>query len=585
MLSHLVIRNFAIIEQLSIPFHQGFTVLTGETGAGKSIIIDALNLLLGGRAAAEVVRTDESEAVVEAIFEPAPRTLAALNTRLEAFGIPTGEEGQLVIRRIVSRSGRNKVFINGSLTTVGTLAQATAGLIDISGQHEHYSLLDPEGHIDILDAFAGQEPLRQEMGAAFGEVARVRREMRAIREGVRERASRIDFLRFQLEEIAQANLKVGEEEELQQELDRLRHAEKIQDAGKRALALVYEADQSAAQQLSEASGLLMRIAAYDQGLAKLSDRLEEIHILAEETARDLRHRLMEVDSDPRRLDKIIERMEQIKRLKRKHGADIANIIDNGERMRIELDRLENAEERGQQLDAELVAAQSVAFKLARKLSKGRREAARRMEVALEGELADLNMARTKFHVDFQPAELPSEQALLAAEDGAADEDGDDGEAQMVGRLGPHGFDVVEFLIAPNVGEAPKGLGKIASGGELSRIMLAMKSVLVERDAISTYIFDEVDTGIGGSTADMVGEKIAKTSATHQVLCITHLPQIASRSHHHYLVEKSLVNGRTQSIIRPLDTEERVNEVARMLSGTRVTSRTLEAAREMLGLTV
>jgi DNA repair protein RecN (Recombination protein N) len=578
MLSHLVIRNFAIIEHLSIPFHQGFTVLTGETGAGKSIIIDALNLLLGGRAAAEVVRTDESEAVVEAIFEPAPRTLAALHARLETFGIPTGEEGQLVIRRIVSRSGRNKVFINGSLTTVGTLAQVTAGLIDISGQHEHYSLLDPEGHIDILDAFAGQEGLREQMGSAFGEVARVRREMRAIREGMRERSSRIDFLRFQLEEIAQSNLKVGEEEELQQDLDRLRHAEKIQDAGRRALALVYEADSSAAQQLSEASGLLMRIAAYDQGLAKLSERLEEIHIIAEETARDLRHRLMEVDSDPRRLDKIIERMEQIKRLKRKHGADIAQIIEQGEKMAVELDRLENAEERGQQLDAELARAQVGAFKIARELSQGRRDAARRLESALEGELADLNMARTKFHVDFQPAELLSEAAMMAA-DGA----GDDVDEEQLGRLGPHGIDVVEFLIAPNVGETPKGLAKIASGGELSRIMLAMKSVLVERDAISTYIFDEVDTGIGGSTADMVGEKIARTSSTHQVLCITHLPQIASRSHHHYLVEKGQVGERTQSMIRPLTMDERVSEVARMLSGTRVTARTLEAAREMLGI--
>jgi DNA repair protein RecN (Recombination protein N) len=323
----------------------------------------------------------------------------------------------------------------------------------------------------------------------------------------------------------------------------------------------------------------MRIAAYDQGLAKLSERLEEIHIVAEETARDLRHRLMEVDSDPRRLDKIIERMEQIKRLKRKHGADIAHIIDTGERMAAELDRLENAEERGQQLDAELARSQVAAFRLARQLSLGRRDAARRMESALEGELADLNMARTRFHVDFQPAELLSEAAMLAAEEGARDEV----DEEQLGRLGPHGIDVVEFLIAPNVGEAPKGLAKIASGGELSRIMLAMKSVLVERDAISTYIFDEVDTGIGGSTADMVGEKIARTSATHQVLCITHLPQIASRSHHHYLVEKSQVGERTQSMIRPLTMDERVSEVARMLSGTRVTTRTLEAAREMLGI--
>jgi DNA repair protein RecN (Recombination protein N) len=342
--------------------------------------------------------------------------------------------------------------------------------------------------------------------------------------------------------------------------------------------MAYEGEESASQQLSVASGMLLRIAAYDPGLASLAERFEELHIMAEEASRELRQRLMDVDSDPKRLDKVIERMEQLKRLKRKHGTDVAQILATSEKMRVELNRLENAEERGQELDQELELAMTQALRIARALSKGRRDAARRLEEALERELCDLNMARTRFIVDFQPSSLPDEATLREAHEVSADD-----EARAVpGKLGPHGFDVVEFLIAPNVGETAKGLAKIASGGELSRIMLAMKSVLVERDAISTYIFDEVDTGIGGSTADMVGEKIALTSKTHQVLCITHLPQIASRSHHHYLVEKSSNQGRTQSSIRPLTMDERVEEIARMLSGMRVTERTLEAARELLG---
>ena len=566
MLTHLVIRNFAIIEHLEIPFNSGFTVLTGETGAGKSIVIDALNLLLGGRASTDVIRTDETKAIVEGIFEPEDKVLERVNRDLDDRGIMTSD-GQLVVRRIVSRSGRNKVFVNGSLTTVSALAELMKGLVDISGQHEHYSLLDPEGHVDILDNFAGLAREREQMSESWSQVANLRGQLSAIRKGVRDRVNRMDYLKFQLEEIEGASLKAHEEEELDAELGVLKHAEKLQDAGRRALALSYEGNSSAAQQLSEAVGVLSRVAEHDVEIAALVERFEEVHILTEEAARDLRARMFAVDANPARLDRLIERSETIKRLKRKHGVDISEILSNARRMRDELDMLENAEEHSEHLERALVDAERSAFEVARRLSMARRMAAARLERALEEQLADLNMARTTFVANFG---LP----VCPGPDDWSLED-------RPFSLGARGLDALEFLLSPNVGEAPKPLSKIASGGELSRIMLVMKSALAERDDVSTYVFDEVDTGIGGSTADMVGIKIERTAESHQVLCITHLPQIASRADNHYLVEKLLVSGRTQSTIRPLGSSERVEEIARMLGGTRVTDTTLRAARELV----
>lgn len=562
MLTHLIIRNFAIIEYLEIPFKSGFTVLTGETGAGKSIIIDALNLILGGRATAEVIRTDEDEAVVEAIFELGDATRNRIAAWLDAQGMEAGRE--LIIRRIVSRSGRNKVFVNGSLTTVTALADITRGLVDISGQHEHYSLLRADEHIDLLDAFAILKPQVDIMAGAFEEVSRLRRTLRDLRENVRERLNRIDFLRYQLEEINAAKLQSGEEETLAQELATLQNAEKIVDSVQGALSLTYEQDGSAVEILSQSIGLLEKISPFHPAVEALAVRLEEGRIIAEEVSRELAHLGSTLELDPNRLDTLIERQEAIKKLRRKHGATVAEILDTGRGMTKELHDLENAEERGQEIETALSAAEHKAWKIAAELSKARRLAALALTGRIEAELADLNMARTTFLVDFQPVDVPS----------TPDED-------PSARLSVRGFDRVEFLLAPNPGEAPKPLSKIASGGELSRIMLAIKSVLMERDSVETYVFDEVDTGIGGSTADVVGEKIRRTADGHQVLCITHLPQIASRSDHHYMVEKILVEDRTQSTIRPLDEEERVEEIARMLGGARVTTKTRDAARELL----
>ncbi len=581
MLTHLIIRNFAIIEHLEIPLHAGFTVLTGETGAGKSIIIDALNLLLGGRASTEVIRTDADQAVVEGVFAPRPEALARVNARLEARGIEALPD-QVIVRRIVCRSGRNKVFVNGSLTTASALSQLVRGLVDISGQHEHYSLMDPEGHAELLDGFAELSPARAQFEAAWHKVSGLKREVEQLGRDVRDRASRVDFLRFQLQEIDDARLNPDEDDALEETIGTLRHAEKILQAGQRALYLGEDADASAAQQLSEAAGLIARAAIHDPGLEPLIARFDEVQILTEELMRDLRRHLSHIDADPRQLDALVTRSESLKRLKRKHGASIRDVLEGAEAMRQELDRLERAEERGGALAGALMEAEVEAFRAAFALSRARRAAATRLEQAVEEQLADLNMARTRFVVDLSPPALPDPEAWVKARQKAAHDPSSARDPLLMAHpLSAHGLDQVEFLIAPNVGEQPKPLARVASGGELSRLMLVMKSAMVERDAIDTYIFDEVDTGIGGSTADMVGIKIQRAAIGRQVLCITHLPQIASRCEHHYRVEKHLVDGRTQSIIRPLNHAERVEEIARMLGGTRVTDITLEAARELV----
>ena len=558
MLTHLVIRNFAIIDRLEIPFEVGLTVMTGETGAGKSIIVDALNLLLGGRASTDVIRTDEDSAVVEGIFDLAEPD--RLNAMLTERGIET-LESQVVIRRVVSRSGRNKVFVNGSLTTVSTLAEITGGLVDISGQHEHYSLTQAERHVDVLDAFADLEEDRNAMVAVYAEVRELRSALATLRQNVRDRAMRVDFLRFQLEEIDKVKPVAGESEELLRELAVLRNAEKISNATGGAVATLYDDNESAASRLATAIENLERAGGYDPRLGELAARLEEARIVVEDTARELQHYAREIDDDPRRLDRIQERLEALRKLERKHGGDVESVLAEAAQMRRELDDLENADERTAELETKLVRAEEAAFDVAVKLSRKRRAAARVFAESIEKELADLNMARTRFVVDFVPDEPPASVAEV--------------------ELTERGFDQVEFLIAPNLGEEPKPLSKIASGGEMSRIMLAIKTVHSDRDSVATYIFDEVDAGIGGETADKVAMKLRATADGHQVLCITHLPQIASRGNQHYRVEKLAVDGRTQTTIVPLDTEGRVDELARMLGGARVTDKTRDAARELL----
>jgi DNA repair protein RecN (Recombination protein N) len=432
--------------------------------------------------------------------------------------------------------------------------------VDISGQHEHHSLLASERHVDVLDAFAELADDRQAMGEAYGKVSRLRSALTKLHQNISMRAQRIDFLRFQLDEIESVDPQQGEDEGSRQELSVLRNAEKLSSATRIAIKRLYDDQDSAVERVVTASTELVRAGAYDVRLAEHGARLEEARIVVEDVVRELQGYQDQFDADPRRLDKVQERLEELRRLERKHGGDIPAVLEAASQMRAELDDLENSEQRSAELEAELASAEDAAFDVALKLSRKRRAAAIVFAEAIETELCDLNMARTRFVVDFG-MELPGTAAEVT--------------------VSAAGFDQVEFLIAPNVGEEPKSLSRIASGGEMSRIMLAIKTVHSDRDSIATYIFDEVDAGIGGETADMVALKLRGTASGHQVLCITHLPQIASRGHHHYRVEKRTADGRTQSTIRPLDTEERVDELARMLGGTRITDKTRDAARELL----
>lgn len=577
MLSHLVIDNFAIIDRLELPFESGYTVVTGETGAGKSIMVDALNLLLGGRASTDVIRTDEDEAGVEGIFEPGEQRLATINRRLDDQGIDTGDE--LIVRRRVRRNGRNKVFINGSLSTVSTLQEITNDLVDISGQHEHYSLLDTAGHLDLVDLFGDLGERRDEMQTTFDRLESLAGQLDELQSDEQERLNRIDFLEYQLDEIEELGLEPGEGEALQQEFDRLKHAESIGESVGTALELTYEGNRSAAELLSDAVGHLRDAARHDEELSALGDELEDARITAEEIARQLQSYSSDLEVNPSRLDTVVGRIDDLQQLQRKHGVETAEeLLGVADDMREEILRLKNAEQRGEELKEKLREQKAQAYDTARALSQARREAAETFAAQVERELSDLNMEETEFTVDITPEALPPEEL-------SADQIGVRGAANLaddpVVELTDRGFDDVEFVIAPNPGEEARPLAEIASGGELSRIMLAIKSVLVDRDSVETYVFDEVDTGIGGTTAEVVGRKIRRTADSHQIICITHLAQIASLADQHYRVTKEKRDGRTHSTVTPLDEEERVEEIARMLGGERATPKTRQAAEDML----
>jgi DNA repair protein RecN (Recombination protein N) len=567
MLTHLVIRNFAIIDHLELPLAEGLTVITGETGAGKSILVDALNLLLGGRASLEVIRAGAEEAVVEGIFEPCAELLGRLNSALTLQGIEVAE--QVIVRRIVSRSGRNKVFVNGCATRLDTLRVVTRGLVDISGQHEHQSLLEPSRHVEFLDAFAG---LTEDRLAVAEGVARLRalgREVEELQRGERARLTQLDFLRFQLKEIDEARLDASEEESLAQECQRLRHAERLSEVALSAYHSLYEAERSAVDVVSEVCSRLERAVRFDARIGKLQEGLESARIVLSEVASDLRDYAEGVEADPMRLLALTERQDLIDRLKRKHGDSVAKVLVHAEEMRRELGELESAESRVEEALTERASIQRVVMAQARTLSERRKRAARRLEELVVGELGQLGMGGCKFEV----------QIVHKAEGGEVTQDVH--KASAAG-LNLAGIDEVEFLIAPNLGEPPRSMARIASGGELSRIMLAIKGVLLRSDIVETYIFDEVDTGIGGRTAEIVGRKIKDVSRSRQVVCITHLPQIAAFADWHVLVEKRNLVDKTVSSLRLLDPRERVREVARMLGGVTLTQRTLDHAEEMIG---
>lgn len=548
MLTDLFIKNFAIIDNLHVAFQSGLNVLTGETGAGKSIIIDAVGLILGGRASADLIRTGEEEATVEAVFDLSlkPEILAGL--------AETGVDcnGELLVKRVISRTGKNRVFVGGGLSTTAVLADLARRLINIYGQHESQTLLRSDNHLQILDGFAGLEALRNEFASLFGAYRQVLAGIERLDEGERDAVRRIDLLTFQSEEIGKAALVPGEEEELLRERQILVHAEKLLHHSQGAFDAIYGEDSSILGHLRQVVSGVDEIRGIDGSLSAICDTLSGAYLQLEDAALALRDYAARVECDPQRLQAVDDRLDLLYRLKKKYAPTVEEIIAH----KIECDRelqelLGRGPARGE-LDGRLRELEGHMAAKGKEISARRAEAVQALRVSMERELSDLAMKNAVFTVALEKLAEPRASGMERA----------------------------EFLFSPNPGEAPKSLARVASGGELSRLMLALKQVHPESD-VPTLVFDEVDTGIGGATSSLVGEKLKRVALGHQVLCITHLPQVAAFADHHYRVEKRVDGGRTRTFVEPLAEEDRLAEVARMLGGVKVTGKTLEHAREMI----
>ncbi|MDU0458831.1 MAG: DNA repair protein RecN [Geobacteraceae bacterium] len=548
MLTDLTIRNVAIIDQLHIALKPGLTVLTGETGAGKSIIIDAVGLIMGSRASSELIRSGEDEAVVEAIFDISG--LPEIRAMLDEAGFDC--EDELLIKRSLSRSGKNRIFINGSMATLALLADIAPRLINIYGQHDSQTLLKPDNHLRLLDAFAGLGGKRQEFARMFGRLAELKERITALDSAEREAERRLDLLTYQADEIARAELKADEEDELEERRQLLASAEKLGGASAEAYDRLYDGDGAILGQLRRITGSVAELAAIDHSLQELAGSLESAYLQLEDAAITLRDYASRIESDPAALQQIDDRLDLIGRLKKKYAPTLAGILEYKGTIDLELEQLHGREQCRHDLESEREHLEEELKNLGRELSAARGEAAGRLEKALESEAHQLAMKGAVIRA----AQEPLQEARTS------------------------GYERVEFLFSPNPGEPPRPLARIASGGELSRLMLAIKQVLPDSD-VPTLVFDEVDTGIGGATSELVGKKLQNVAARQQALCITHLPQVAVCADQQLRVEKLIEGGRTATRIIELDHDGRIAETARMLAGATVTGSALAHAAEML----
>ncbi|HAZ21890.1 MAG TPA: DNA repair protein RecN [Firmicutes bacterium] len=571
MLREIQVRDFALIENLHLVWDSGLNILTGETGAGKSIIIDALGLVLGGRFSAEMIRTGAEACYIEAIFEPDEHNHQLMGV-LSQLGIAYDPAESLIMAREVGRAGKSRCRINGQTVNVSTLAEVGALLVDIHGQHDHQSLISPDKQVDILDHFGGEAllTLRATVSRQYHQLAALKTEYHTLRTDEQEKARKLELLSFQLSEIEEANLQPDEEDELQKEVGVLAGAEKLFEACAQSYFLIYEGDDHAVPataQLEEAINRLDQMTAVDQRLQPVVEMLRESAAQAEEAAREIKTYQDHIDFNPQRLEEVQTRLNEIHKLKRKYGSTIPEILVFAEKVRTEINSYAANDERRAEIEAEIQQISTELATAAGALSAKRRQTATMLEDAIGKELADLHMQKTRFIISFE--QRKAEDGLLWNGSKLA--------------VGPQGFDAIEFLVSPNPGEEPKPLSKIASGGELSRIMLALKAILGQVDEIATMIFDEIDAGVGGRAAQAVGEKMLLISQFRQVICITHLPQIASMAHCHFYIEKTVRDERTIVSISKLNFKERVEELARMLGGAEVTDLTRKHAQEMLAL--
>ena len=547
MLRDLRIQAFALIDALEVAFEPGLNVITGETGAGKTILMSALELAAGGKAATDVIRTGEDEATIEAVFGLEDSARAALG---EA-GIEAADES-LLVKRTISRSGRNRLHLNGSLGTVAVLETVGDRLLRIYGQNEHTTLRQAETHLGLLDAFAEHGKLVARASEAYGAYHALDERLRRLTQGKDAARARAEWLRFQVQEIRETGLKAGEDEDLLLERKILGSAEKLAECARFGEDLLYAGEGAAAGALKKVAQRLRDLAATDPRLDEIAKLAEDGAALAEEAGWRLRDYAGDVTVDPDRLAAIEERLVKIDRLKKKHGGTVDAILAAGEAAEREVADLDLGSEGLERLEAERAAAEKQALIAAAELSRARKAAAKKLESRIAGELAELGMKDARIEVRFE--EKP---------------------------LGPDGIDAVELYFSANAGEELRALRRVASGGELSRIMLALKSVALADSDAPTVIFDEVDAGIGGAIAEVVGKKLAAIARERQVLCITHLPQIAAFADHHFAVEKTTAKGRTRSITRRLAEKERPEELARMLGGVEITSEARKHAEQLL----
>ncbi|RYG26988.1 DNA repair protein RecN [bacterium] len=551
MIVELTVENLAIIDRAQVGLGPGFTVLTGETGAGKSLMIDAIELALGERAATELVRAGSPKATVNVVIDVSDAP--AVRAQCDDLGIPV-EDNLLYIQREVLAEGRSTCRVGGRMTPVAGLRALGRALVDLHGQHDHQALLDPEGHVAYLDAWIGEPAvrLRQNVAEKYGVAEGARRALADLRKGLRDREQRVDLLKFQVNEIETANPQAGETETLEAQLSRLKNTERLAEASLGALNALTEQEGCAVDLLGDAVKSLEGILRYDASLEEVIKPLQEALYALEEGAHSLRGYTEELDADPATLDEVQHRLDVLKRLRRKYGENEEAVLEHLAAAQEELGQLEDAEASEDKLLQRVEKADRALEKAAAELTAIRKEKAKEFGVLVETQLRDLAMAKAQFAVDIKPRPADA-----------------------------HGADQVEFIFQANAGEPMRPLAKIASGGEISRVMLAMKTALAGRAGVPTLIFDEVDAGLGGRAAATMARKLEELAGHYQLVVISHLPQIAARAATHYRIEKGEVDGRVVTRVVRLNNEQRVEEIARMLAGEKLTEASLANAREML----
>lgn len=563
MLKELSIRNFAIIDDLQISFSAGLTILSGETGAGKSIILSAVNLLLGSRASADLVRTGAENAELEALFEITESGRVADIMTEHGYAPSDG----LLVRRIISRSDMNRVYINGRMATIQLLNAITENLASISGQHVHQLLLKEEQHLLILDQFGGLTPLRAEVSTYFHQLIPMLEKLEKLNTLQKRQAEHKELLEFQLREITAANPAKGEDKALEQERARLKNAEELYQVVYDSIESLYSAPGSVIEKLVDVKKNLDKISQIDQQLKSKTANLSDTTYQLEDLIEGLRSYLNSIQMDEKQLEAVEERLDTLNKLKRKYGGSMEAVFERLESIEQDLSNVENITELIRDTETQIGELHTQLKDRALILSRKRKKTAASFAKKVIRQLATLMLSKTEFQVSLHS--LPVDEKTnpyLAAKN------------RMITDTG---IDRATFLIAPNIGETLKPLASIASGGELSRVVLALKALLAKTDSVETVVFDEVDAGIGGGVAEVVGKKLADLANHHQIICITHLPQIAKFGDRHYRISKHVSQGRTRTSIRLLNDEDRYKEIARMLGGEKITQATLEHAREML----